>query len=187
MRIKAYTCPSCGAPLDVNYDTRFTFCPNCGCKLHVSYEGEAAPENPDLRKFADADTGVILASAVVPPDYTLKGALNTQWQCDVVPFTATVQAISPDHSTVLMSSSREVFEDYLNPLQKRMARSVPGAILSGLRDFMEPEAYLQQYAQQLLGVPLTPVAKTTLPSVFGNNLPAPSPWAMPKNTANTQT
>ena len=37
MKIKAYTCPSCGAPLDVNYDTTFTFCPHCGCKLHISY------------------------------------------------------------------------------------------------------------------------------------------------------
>lgn len=46
MKIKAYICPSCGAPLDVNYDTTFTFCPNCGNRLHISYEGEAAPKNP---------------------------------------------------------------------------------------------------------------------------------------------
>ena len=36
MKIKAYTCPSCGGPLDVNYDTTFTFCPHCGCKIHIS-------------------------------------------------------------------------------------------------------------------------------------------------------
>lgn len=171
MKIKAYTCPSCGAPLDVNYDTTFTFCPHCGCKIHISYEGEAAPKNPDLRQFTASDTGVPLASAVVPPDYTLKGALHTQWQSDGVPFTATVQAVSPDHSTVLMSSSREVFEDYLNPVQKRMIASVPGAIKTGYRDFMEPEAYLQQYAQQVLQTPVTPVAKAALPSLFGKNLP----------------
>ena len=46
MKIKAYICPSCGVPLDVNYDTTFTFCPNCGNRLHISYEGEAAPKNP---------------------------------------------------------------------------------------------------------------------------------------------
>lgn len=69
MRIKAYTCPSCGAPLNVNYDTTFTFCSQCGCKIHISYEGEAAPKNPDLRQFTASDTGVPLASAVVPPDY----------------------------------------------------------------------------------------------------------------------
>ena len=159
MKIKAYICPSCGAPLDVNYDTTFTFCPHCGCRLHISYEGETAPKNPDLRQFTASDTGVTLASAVVPPDYTLKGTLVSQWQCDSVPFTATVRAVSPDHSTVLMSSSRETFEDYRNPMQRRAVFSVPGVIKAGLRDFMEPEAYLQQYAQQVLGVPVTPVAR----------------------------
>lgn len=51
MKIKAYICPSCGAPLDVNYDTTFTFCPHCGCRLHISYEGETAPK---IRIFANS-------------------------------------------------------------------------------------------------------------------------------------
>ena len=132
MKIKAYICPSCGAPLDVNYDTTFTLCPNCGCKIHISYEGEEAPRNPNLRQFTDAATGALLASAVVPPDYILEGKLAAQWQSDQVPFTAIVQAVSPDRSTLLLSSSREVFEDYLNPMQKRMIASAPGAIKTGL-------------------------------------------------------
>ena len=118
MKVKAYICPSCGVPLDVNYDTTFTFCPNCGNRLHISYEGEAAPQNPDLRQFTDANTGTPLASAVVPPDYTLKGALNTQWQSDAVPFTATVQAVSPDRS-VILTSSKETFEEIRDPIQKK--------------------------------------------------------------------
>ena len=172
MKINAYTCPSCGAPLDVNYDTTFTFCPSCGCKIHISYEGEEAPKNPGLRQFVASDTGTPLASAVVPPDYTLKGALKLQWQCDLAPFTATVQAISPDHSTVLLSSSREVFEDYLDPMLRKMLDSAPNANKSAYRDFMEPEAYLQQYAQMMLNTPVTPVAKAALPSLFGKNLQA---------------
>ena len=172
MDIKAYTCPSCGAPLDVKYDTTFTRCSHCGCKIHISYEGEGTPKNPDLRQFEDTNTGVALASAVVPPDYERKGYLNTQWQCDGVPFTATVQAISPDHSTVLMSSSQEFFEDYVHAWQKQMVPSLPSTIRSGIRDFVEPEIYLQQYAQQVLNIPLTPVAKAALPSKFGKNLEA---------------
>ena len=159
MKIKAYTCPSCGAPLDVNYDTTFTFCPHCGCKIHISYEGEAAPKNPDLRQFTDSDTGVPLASAVVPPDYALKGALNTQWQSDSVPFTATVQAVSPDRSVILTSSSKETFEEIRDPIQKKMVARIPVAAPAWLRDFVEPEAYLQQYAEGML-----------LPSVFGTHL-----------------
>ena len=169
MKIKAYICPSCGVPLDVNYDTTFTFCPNCGNRLHISYEGEAAPQNPDLRQFTDANTGTPLASAVVPPDYTLKGALNTQWQSDAVPFTATVQAVSPDRS-VILTSSKETFEKIRDPIQKKMVARIPVAAPAWLRDFMEPEAYLQQYAEGMLGVPVTPIARAALPSVFGTHL-----------------
>ena len=159
MKIKAYICPSCGVPLDVNYDTTFSFCPNCGNRLHISYEGEAAPKNPDLRQFTDANTGTPLASAVVPPDYTLKGALNAQWQSDAVPFTATVQAVSPDRSVILTSSSKETFEEIRDPIQKKMVARIPVAAPAWLRDFVEPEAYLQQYAEGML-----------LPSVFGTHL-----------------
>lgn len=67
MKVKAYICPSCGAPLDVNYDTTFTFCPNCGNRLHISYEGEAAPKKPDLRQFTDANTGTPLAIHRITP------------------------------------------------------------------------------------------------------------------------
>lgn len=66
----------------------------------------------------------------------------------------------------------EHYEDYLNPVQKRMIASVPGVIKTGFRDFMEPEDYLQQYARQVLQVPVTPVARAALPSLFGKNLPA---------------
>lgn len=172
MGTKAYPCPSCGAPMEMNDDTPFHFCPHCGCKIHSSHEGETAPNPPALRQFTAPDTGAPLASAVVPADYTLTGALHAQWQSDSVPFTATVQAVSPDHSIMLMSSSREVFEEYLNPMHKRILRSAPNAIPSAYRDFMEPEAYLQDYAQQVLKVPVTPVAKAALPSPFGKNLPA---------------
>lgn len=169
MKIKAYICPSCGVPLDVNYDTTFTFCPNCGNRLHISYEGEAAPQNPDLRQFTDANTGTPLASAVVPPDYTLKGALNTQWQSDAVPFTATVQAVSPDRS-VILTSSKETFEKIRDPIQKKMVARILVAAPAWLRDFVEPEAYLQQYVEGMLGVPVTPIARAALPSVFGTHL-----------------
>lgn len=170
MEIKAYICPTCGGPLEVEYDTTFTICPHCGSKIHISYEGETPPVNPNLRQFTASDTGIPLACAVVPPDYTLKGTLNGQWQCDMVPFTTFVQAVSPDQSIVLASSSKEVFEEYLNPIMKKMIARMPNVNRSGLRDFVEPEVYLQQYAEHIAGVPVTPVAKTALPSAFGKNL-----------------
>ena len=86
---------------------------------------------------------------MVPPDYTLKGALNAQWQSDAVPFTATVQAVSPDRSGMLTSSSKQTFEEIRDPIQKKMVARIPVAAPAWLRDFMEPEAYLQQYAEGL--------------------------------------
>ena len=93
-----------------------------------------------------------------PPDYTLKGALSTQWQSDAVPFTATLQAVSPDRS-VILTSSKETFEEIRDPIQEKMVARIPVAAPAWLRDFMEPEAYLQQYAEGML-----------LPSVFGTHL-----------------
>ena len=107
---------------------------------------------------------------MVPPDYALKGALNTQWQSDSVPFTATVQAVSPDRSVILTSSSKETFEEIRDPIQKKMVARIPVAAPAWLRDFVEPEAYLQQYAEGMLGVPVTPIARAALPSVFGTHL-----------------
>ena len=172
MKNHAYTCPACGTPMEVGIDASDARCPGCGCRIHISFEAEAAGKGPAMRQFTASDTGTPIASAVVPPDYALKGTLNAEWQSDQVPFTTTVQAVSPDGSTVLLSSSREMFEDYLNPMQKRMIASVPGTIKTGLRDFMEPEDYLKQYARQMLGVPVTPVARAALPSPFGRNLQA---------------
>lgn len=51
-----------------------------------------------------------------------------------------------------------------------MVARIPAAAPAWLRDFMEPEAYLQQYAERMSGVPVTPIAKTALPSVFGTHL-----------------
>ena len=58
--------------------------------------------------------------------------------------------------------------------QKRAGQLLKRALplMEIYRDFMEPEAYLQQYAQQMLNAPVTPVAKAALPSLFGQNLQA---------------
>ena len=68
MKIKAYICPSCGAPPDVNYDTTFSFCPHCGCKIHISYEGEAAPK----RSAAVHGGGYRGAGSAVDPEVAAK-------------------------------------------------------------------------------------------------------------------
>lgn len=169
MKIKAYNCPSCGAPLDVEYDTTFTEFPHCSCEIHISYEGDTAPKNPGTREII-AESGVVLGWAVIPSDYKIKASIETKWQSDCTPFNSIIQVISPDNNVVLVSGSAEVFEDYLISWQKKMLTQAPNANLSTYRDYMEPDLYVKQFAESTTGIKLEPVAKAVLPSRFGNNI-----------------
>ena len=122
------------------------------------------------RKFADAQTGIVLASAAIPDNFSVSGTLVQKWQSDMVPFTASVQAFSPDRSLFLASTSGEFYTYYLNPLLRSAAASVPGAFKTQLRNFIEPDQYLHQYAEKMAGVRLTPTARAKLPSPFGADL-----------------
>jgi len=122
------------------------------------------------RKFADAQSGITLASAAIPENFTAGGTLIQKWQSDMVPFTASIQAASPDRSIFLSSTSGEFYSYYLNPLLRSAAASVPGAFKTQLRNFMEPDEYLHEYAAKMAGVRLHPTARAKLPSAFGANL-----------------
>ena len=122
------------------------------------------------RKFADAQSGITLASAAIPENFTVGGTLIQKWQSDMVPFTASIQAASPDRSIFLSSTSGEFYSYYLNPLLRSAAASVPGAFKTQLRNFMEPDAYLHEYAAKMAGVRLQPTARAKLPSPFGADL-----------------
>ena len=122
------------------------------------------------RKFADAQSGITLASAAIPENFTVGGTLIQKWQSDMVPFTASIQAASPDRSIFLSSTSGEFYSYYLNPLLRSAAASVPGAFKTQLRNFMEPDEYLHEYAAKMAGVRLQPTARAKLPSPFGQDL-----------------
>lgn len=169
MNTKARFCPFCGGALSEENTKSFTFCPHCGEKIQITYE-ETPPTAPKTRNFTLPNTGFVLASAIIPSDYQMGGMLKDEWQSEQVPFTVLVQAVSPDQEIFLVSSSNEVFTDYRNSMLKKVAACLPGAVPSGFRDFVEPEIYLQEYAQSIAGVPVTPVAKSALPSRFGRNL-----------------
>ena len=69
------------------------------------------PSGPQYvwKRFADNKTGVILAKAVVPESFTPEGNLYEVWQSDLVPFTAAFQAASPDRSSMLSTTSGEMY------------------------------------------------------------------------------
>ena len=132
----------------------------------------AASKGPQYvwQTFADDKTGIVLAKAIVPDTFRPKGTLIQTWQSDLVPFTASFQALSPDGLILFSSTSGESFAWYPNPMLQSLAARTPNVIKSSFRGFIEPDEYLQQYAQRMVGVPLTPTAKAKLPSAFGNDL-----------------
>lgn len=166
MEIKAYVCPQCGASLEVGPDTTFTFCPHCGSRLHISYKGKTPPADPNLRQFTASDTGVRLATAIVPEGFERSGALSSEWQSDYVPYTAVIHAASRETGITMLSTSREMFTDYCSPALKGLIQLSTTVIRSSLRTFMEPDEYLTAWASQMTGMTLTPIARATLPTPF---------------------
>ena len=135
----------------------------------------AAAEKPSgpkyvWKRFADNKTGIVLAEAVVPESFAPEGALYEVWQSDLVPFTAVFQAASPDRSTLLSTTSGEMYAWYLNPLLRTFAAQTPNVIKTSFREFIEPDEYLHQYAERTAGVRLTPTARAKLPSAYGKDL-----------------
>ena len=130
------------------------------------------PSGPQYvwKRFADNKTGIILAKAVVPESFTPEGNLYEVWQSDLVPFTAAFQASSPDGSTMLSTTSGEMYAWYLNPLLRTFAAQTPNVIKTSFREFIEPDEYLHQYAERMAGIPLTPTARAKLPSAYGKDL-----------------
>ena len=130
----------------------------------------AAGPRYEWRKFADNKTGIVLAKAIVPESFSSGGNLLQAWQSDLVPFTASFQASSPDRRILFSTTSGEIFIWYLNPLIRSFAKKTPNVILSSFREFIEPDEYLHQYAQRMAGMPLTPTARAKLPSAYGKDL-----------------
>ena len=106
----------------------------------------------------------------MPESFSSGGNLLQAWQSDLVPFTASFQASSPDRRILFSTTSGEIFIWYLNPLIRSFAKKTPNVILSSFREFIEPDEYLHQYAQRMAGMPLTPTARAKLPSAYGKDL-----------------
>ncbi len=121
------------------------------------------------RKVFISPEKIPLGSAYVPKDYVTSGSIIQKWQSDAVPMTVSMAAVSPGGKIVMISNSRELFEDYKIPMVSKTVRQMPGVILSGLRDFIEPYDYLSQFAANVAQTGLKPVAKAVLPSAFGKN------------------
>ena len=102
----------------------------------------------NLKTFVSTD-GITLGRAILPEGYITSGTIIQKWQCDAVPMTISMAAVSPDAQIMLMTTSREMFEDYLNPTVRQTVLNLPSTIKGTIRTFTEPYVYLLQYASAI--------------------------------------
>lgn len=166
MEMKAYLCPACSAPLNVEEGATFTTCPNCGSKIQISYSEKEV--NPNVQEFVTTD-GVRVAKAILPEGYKLEAAIQPSWQSEMVPSVSYIRAESPNQDIILSSASKEMFHEPKSTSFKTILSLLQNHTKNGYVPFMDVEDYMNRYAEQMAGVPLTPIAKTNLPSPLGNN------------------
>lgn len=120
--------------------------------------------------FVDKSRNMAVGSASLRDDFKFEGNIIDQWQHDLVPFTTIAKAATTDESIILFSGSRQMFEDYTNPMAKAIIAKDSNTIKSGLQDFKDPESYLAQLAADLVQNEVEPIKEAHLPSFYGEHL-----------------
>lgn len=114
--------------------------------------------------------GRTLAYAAAPQGWLTGAALVDKLQHESVPFFITTHLIDTQRNIMIFGLSDEMFTTYVNKLMKMTLKSIPTVIWDSIRDFIEPEVYLTQFAQAMAQMNLTPTAQADLPSVIGRNI-----------------
>lgn len=121
-----------------------------------------------IREFKDPNQNTN-ALAAIPDGYLIGSSYKDGFQSESVPFLVTAHAINNDTKVMIIAVTDEMFTEYRNKLIKQSAKSMPNIIKTSLRDFIEPDLYLQQFAEAVSQMKLTPVARAAMPSVNGQN------------------
>ncbi|MBQ8093531.1 MAG: hypothetical protein IJ242_08165 [Clostridia bacterium] len=172
--MNAKFCPRCGTGIT----PEFAYSPHCGADLKLLWQDRAKdagiPKASPVERqrmnyrFRCRESGTDIAKALVPEDYLCTGAVTRSGGNDFSPVRNWIKAESPDHSVILFSESRMIWEEYLNPMLKSGARFA-GYDPADCADFVEPEIFLQQYAERFAETPLKPTAFAALPGPFAQN------------------
>ena len=164
MELKAYICPQCGGSLHVENGMVNVYCPHCGTQIHISYQNETAPQNETV--FSTPD-GLPVASAVIPNGYLTEAMVLQEWQSEFVPLKAVIRAVSPDERIVLGSISKELYYDIHSVGIKTILSLLQTHTKNGYTSFVDPDEFQKTWTEQITGLSLTPLAKASLPSLFG--------------------
>ena len=123
----------------------------------------------EIKEFRD-NRGNLCAYAAIKDNYLIGGSIVDKLQHESVPFFITAHAIDTSRNIMIFGLTDEMFTTYKSQFTKAMLKSVPNVIWTSIRDFIEPDEYLQQFAEAMAQTKLTPVAQSDLPSVIGQNI-----------------
>ena len=166
MELKAYVCPQCGGSLHVEDGMVNVYCPHCGTQIHISYRNEEGSRNETF--FLTPD-GLPVASAIIPAGYHTEAMVSQEWQSEFVPMKTVIRAVSPDERIVLGSTSKELYYDIHSVGIKTILSLLQTHTRNGYTSFVDPEEFQQTWTEQITGMSLTPLAKASLPSLYGTH------------------
>lgn len=122
-----------------------------------------------IKDFKDQN-GYVLAHAAIPDGYQIGGSLVSGFQHESVPFFVTVHAVNPETKAIIYGLTDEKYTTYKNQMIKMTLKAMSDVKWNSIRDFIEPEVYLDTFAAALSQLPsIKAVGKADLPSICGKN------------------
>ena len=122
-----------------------------------------------IKDFKDQN-GYVLAHAAIPDGYQIGGSLVNGFQHESVPFFVTFHAVNPVTKAIIYGLTDEKYTTYKNQMIKMTLKSMSDVKWNSIRDFIEPEVYLDTFAAALSQMPsIRAVGKADLPSICGKN------------------
>ena len=123
----------------------------------------------EIRNFCDKENRV-LAKAAIGDAYMAGASLvGNGFQHENVPFFITAHAIDASRNIMIFGLSDERFSTYKNSMFKMTLKQMADVRWDSIRDFIEPEDYLYQFASALSQMQLKAVGEADLPSICGQN------------------
>ena len=77
--------------------------------------------------------GNVLGKALIPADWSASGGIDENWQGEMVPFVATMNAGSPDGGIYMRTSSKDVQRQRTMSMKTAMGMSTVFPVLSWIR------------------------------------------------------
>lgn len=121
-----------------------------------------------IKDFTDQN-GNVLAHGAISDRYMTGASLVDGFQHESVPFFITAHAIDTARNIMIFGLSDEKFTTYKNKMVTVALKMMQDVKWDSIRDFIEPEEYLDRFAKELSQMELTAVGEADLPSLCGSN------------------